>query len=426
MEKQKRYQQYMYSYPHKRAYGPLEEDSIKEAFDKLKGQEITLYIHIPFCSSKCGYCNLFSVIPWSGQVMESYIEAVCRQILQYSSYLKEDPAIIKQVVIGGGTPFLLTIEQLEKLFNTVESHFHTKLCECGLAIETSPNDTTLEKLEYLKSRGMKRVSLGVQTFREEELSQLRRKHSGKSCHKAIRLIKQVEPEYLNLDFIYGIEGQTLDTFKDSLKEALGYGPEELFLYPLYIRGGTPLYKKMEVDEHLQYEMYQYAVEVLEREGYVQTSMRRFTKAVPINEVSCGFEKMLALGCGGRSYAGDIHFCEPYEVNEKNCHEILNNFIGKTNFMAGLKGYRLNKEEQMRRFVIKNLGYYKGVSIREFEQYFKMDMIAQYEGLFGQLIKDGLLYKEDDRIILTKEGRGDSDRVLGLWISDDVRKGSRLC
>lgn len=431
MKQQKRYDQYMYSYPHKRAYYPLEGAAVWAALAQWDGEELTLYVHIPFCSGKCGYCNLFSLASAKEDVRKRYMDTVCRQIRQYGAGLSKKQFKIKQVILGGGTPFILSIEQFLQLFEALEQAFHFSLLNCGFDIETSPGETTEEKLLFLKQRGMRRLSIGIQSFKEEELKRIYRHHGVKSCHEALAVIKKVGTESLNVDLIYGIEGQTEESFQESLRMALLYDPDELFLYPLYIRRDTMLYGRMRIDESRIYELYQFAVGFLRTEGYKQTSMRRFVKIRPdagiLNgEVSCGFESMLSLGCGGRSYIGDLHFCEPYEVNAEICYEILENYMQKDHFMDGLKGYALNQDEQMRRFIIKNLGYYNGLSLAEYAECFGQDLLFQFGELWQELNADGQILIGGGRITLTPKGMGNSDCILAMWISEAVNRGMNRC
>lgn len=426
MSLQKRYDQYMYSYPHKSAYDSLGASAVGAALTQWEEEELTLYVHVPFCSFKCGYCNLFSVTAVDEEMRNRYMDAVCRQIRQYGKALGKKKVQIKQVILGGGTPFLLTVGQFEPLFLALEQQFGIRIETCGFDIETSPRETTEEKLAYLKGRGMRRLSIGIQSFQDDELKRIDRHHTVKQCREALAAIKKINPASLNLDLIYGIEGQTEDSFLYSLKEALTYEPDELFLYPLYVRKDTGLYGKMEAKETLLQELYESASDCLIRSGYVQTSMRRFAKRKSEIETSCGFESMLSFGCGGRSYLGNTHFCEPYEVNAKACHEILESYIKKEDFMEGMKGYLLNREEQMRRFVIKNLGYYRGISLEEYEHCFGQDLMSQFEPLWQELKEEGMVRLEEGRVMLTPKGMGNSDCILAMWISEDVNRRMDRC
>ena len=231
----------MYSYPHKTAYRHLDGISLEDYASCLAGPGHGLYLHLPFCRTKCGYCNLFSVtgLEQDPLQIDRYLEAVRRQSLQYQELLKPYQTGFSEVVIGGGTPLLLTEEQLKKVFELLEMH-----APCAddreLVIETAPNETSREKLKILKAAGVTRVSMGIQSFSSEELGTLRRRHSAEKAREALTLLKEYGFLCINVDFIYGIPGQTVDSLLASLKEAVLFAPDEIFLYPLYVKHGAGL------------------------------------------------------------------------------------------------------------------------------------------------------------------------------------------
>ena len=254
------YTQYMYSYPHKIAYRTLEGVDIRDFLPRLKQNENSLYFHIPFCQAKCGYCNLFSVTGKDKDFVDAYLDAMERQIRQYD--LTEYS--FSEVTIGGGTPLYLDETQLERLFRLIEMVQGKK--EYPVIIETSPNQTTEEKLAIAKANGTKRISLGIQSFHEKELEKLYRIHSPKQARKAIESIQRQQFSCVNLDFIYGIPGQTVQSLRETLEEAVSYEPEELFVYPLYIKNGTLLKEKQVKREENTRELYDFVCEYLSGQG----------------------------------------------------------------------------------------------------------------------------------------------------------------
>ena len=222
-----RYTQYMYSYPHKTAYGPLSGIALSDYKKYLTGPGRSLYLHVPFCQSKCGYCNLFSLTGQKKETMDGYLDAVERQIRQYKEILSETGTCFSDLTIGGGTPLLFSREQLRRMFDLIFSKLDFQK-ERQVIIETAPNQTTREKLEVLKEAGVTRISMGIQSFFDSELETLGRKHRADQARSALCLLKEMDFPCLNLDFIYGIPGQTEASFMDSLKEALTFEPDELF------------------------------------------------------------------------------------------------------------------------------------------------------------------------------------------------------
>ena len=150
------YIQYMYSYPHKTAYGPLENISLRDYLPKLAGKENSLYFHIPFCQFKCGYCNLFSVAGQSEQLMSKYIDTMKRQAAQLSSALSEGTTFT-DLTFGGGTPLILPIPLLRRVFSLAKKYFRFHTDNFSTVVETSPNQPTNEKLSLLKEEGVTRT-----------------------------------------------------------------------------------------------------------------------------------------------------------------------------------------------------------------------------------------------------------------------------
>lgn len=414
------YQQYMYSYPHKTAYGKIEERSIEQYKPLLRRQRNSLYFHIPFCESKCGYCNLFSVTGQKESDISGYLDACQRQITQYG--MQDIP--FADLTIGGGTPLLLSVRQLERLFGMAKSGFGWEE-EPSVIIETAPNQTTWEKLCILKENKVTRVSIGIQSFCREELEKLYRHHTVEQARKAIKLLKQAEFPCLNLDLIYGIKGQTLQTIRYSLEEALSYEPDEIFIYPLYTKPGTILEGKAEKYSDSRYEFYCFIRDFLENRGYCQSSMRRFvsTKSgmedkIPVSD--CGFEHTISIGCGGRSYIGNLHFCTPYGVKQTTCQRILEDYIQCQDYSRIDYGFILSKEEVRRRYVIKNLLSCRGIFLQEYKDKFGTNIWKDYE-LLQDFLKKEYLIVDEKRLHLSKEGVARSDEIGPALISKEVRK-----
>ncbi|WP_053957195.1 STM4012 family radical SAM protein [Inediibacterium massiliense] len=412
------YKQYMYSYPHKTAYEYIKKLNLSEYNFNLKNQNIGLYYHIPFCDSKCGYCNLFSIPSKNEDRIEQYIEAILRHSQQLKQTLDLSEIHFDSLVFGGGTPLILSIKQLDKLFELGVKSYGIKLKEDFIGIETSPNQTTTEKLSYLKQMEMNRISIGVQSFVQKELDILERHHSAVMAEKALNFIKNEKFPILNIDLIYGIPGQTIKTLLYSAEKALQYKPEEIFVYPLYQQTNTRIYGKFHIDRRLQYELYQEITLYLKANGYHQISMRRFVKQKPDHEKSCGFENMIALGCGGRTYLDHLHYCEPYTAESKACIKSLDNYIKKEDFFENLSIYELSKEERQRRYVIKNLLHYRGIHKSEYEELFGTHLIKDYPMIL-EFCKKGWIIQDKDCIHLTQDGMGLSDYIGPMFMSSEV-------
>ena len=299
-----RYVDYMYSYPHKTAYRPFPSPvSLLPYLEQVEGQKASLYFHIPFCSHKCGYCNLFSLQTNRADYIATYLETLHKQAQQLSPLTTG--LIFDSFAIGGGTPLFLTVSQLEYLLETA-ALFGVHPSHAFTSIETSPEYADPARLTWLKQAGVARISIGIQSFLNEELTALKRRPRQDMINQALETIRKMEFPFFNIDLIYGIKGQTVDSFLYSLEQALLFQPNELFIYPLYVRQGTAITERESDD--VCFRMYCAARDLLKDRGFLQTSMRRFIHHPSTDaEISCGDEVMLSCGSGGRSYLGNLHY-----------------------------------------------------------------------------------------------------------------------
>ncbi len=416
-----RYRQYMYSYPHKTAYGPLTDLRLDDYKPRLMapGAVNSLYFHVPFCEAKCGYCNLFSLAGQAPELVEAYLEAMARQIEQYQ--LAE--VTFTDLTIGGGTPLYLSAAQLERLLALAAEGVHFQTAKPPIIIETSPRQTTAEKVQILKAHGVCRVSLGVQSFHDQELSALGRLHRRQDIERALALLQQADFECLNLDLIYGVPGQSEQSVLASLRLTLAYEPDEIFLYPLYVKPGTPLYRQGQRVSDEAYALYRALRQKLLEAGYTQTSMRRFVRTLAKEDVwnGCGFaEHTLAIGCGGRSYIDELHFCVPYSVRPAGCARILQAYLQKADHQVIEHGYILSPAERKRRFLLKNLLYYRGVPLKAYTALFGCSPLDDFPVLEEWRAAQWLVGDEGDYLRLTEAGLDLSDYLGPELISPEVQ------
>ncbi len=451
------YVQYMYSYPHKTAYRPLSGVNLEDYGDRFAGEDHSLYVHIPFCESKCGYCNLFSVTGLGQEEMKRYLDAAERQIGRYARILDRAGAVFSDLTVGGGTPLLLEEKLLERVFDMSEKYM--KFTERPVRIiETAPNQTSGEKMALLKERGVTRVSMGIQSFQEQELYALGRKHGGAQARKALDLVKSFGFPCVNVDFIYGIPGQTADSLLESLREAVSFEPHEIFLYPLYVKHGAGLMKAvregMVLDPDRTFALYREASGYLRAEGYRQDSMRRFVRrrqkdsGGKIREENrefsdCGFSASLAVGCGGRSYVGNLHFCTPYAITRQGCLAELKAYLECEDHTRIRHGIFLSEEEQKRRYVIRHILILPGLDEKRYRDRFGTGVLEDFP-LLVRWMEEGFLKErelsadtqrsekdsgrtevrertEGPWLTLTEEGLGLSDYLGPQLISPDIRR-----
>lgn len=427
------YIQYMYSYPHKTAYRPLRGVHFSDYASVLAGKGHGLYLHVPFCESKCGYCNLFSVTGMGQEAVDRYLETIKRQSEQYQEVLASVQTEFSELVIGGGTPLFLTERQIDQMFSLLNLHFRFSKNK-DLVVETAPNQTTMGKLAILKHAGVSRVSLGIQSFSDKELTVLGRQHTAQKAREALALIKASDFSCVNVDLIYGIPGQTETSLLASLKEALRFEPEEIFLYPLYVKHGVRMEREgVVLEPEIAFAQYQVASAFLCAEGYRQDSMRRFVRQkTPRIFSECGFGTSIGLGCGGRSYLGKLHFCSPYAITRSECITHLKEYEETKDFMSITNGILLSEEEQKRRYIIRHLLIRPGLERNRYQELFGKDVLEEFPILREwvelkfvalQEVKCQETFRQS-YFVLTKTGLGLSDYLGPQLISKEIIRAMR--
>jgi oxygen-independent coproporphyrinogen-3 oxidase len=241
-----------------------------------------LYIHIPFCAQKCPYCD-FNTYAGLEKQIGATIDALCREMTRWHATVAGRP--IDTIFFGGGTPTLLTAEQLTQLFSTIQ-HSFTLTPGCEITSEANPGTVDRAKFELLRALGVNRLSIGVQSFQPEELAFLGRIHNVNDVFKAFEAARAAGFTNINLDFIFGLPDQSLENWGKTLAEALRLGPEHLSLYSLIVEPNTPLHhwvatgKVAGPDEDLAAAHYEYAMAQLAAAGYLQYEISNWAKAMP--------------------------------------------------------------------------------------------------------------------------------------------------
>ncbi len=347
------YQGYTYSYPHKSTYREFSPIKLGDIWKDEKSA--FFYVHIPFCEMRCGFCNLFTVSNPKERVSK-YIETMQLQMEQISEVIPD--LHLKNFAIGGGTPTFLTTDELELLFKTIVD-FGVAPQKFFGSIEASPKTLNLEKIALIKTYKIARLSMGIQSWIQDEMKALGRPQKIETTLKAVEDIAMSNVEEFNLDLIYGIHNQTEKSFIYSLEKTIAYQPTEIFLYPLYIRELTGLGVKNQKQNQHQFQLYIAGRDFLLNNGYVQTSMRCFRRKEaidcrPESNYSAITDNMIGIGAGARSYTNNLHYSTDYAVKRKEIKMIINNYMSTKNFKNVNYGVALNIEEQKRRFLIKSL------------------------------------------------------------------------
>ncbi|MFN0052799.1 MAG: STM4012 family radical SAM protein [Planctomycetales bacterium] len=416
---------YAYSYPHKSSYRPLVPPvRLREAWRLEPRNRLALYLHIPFCEMRCGFCNLFTQSQPADDLVTAYLGALSLQSRAVQQEL--GPVTIRQFAVGGGTPTILSAEQLASLLGSVERSFGFSIAEVPTSVEVSPATATNDKLAALKALGVERISLGIQSFRDEELGRLGRPQRMEDVHRALQAIRELEFSVLNIDLIYGEADQTVTGWLNSLEAALDYTPEEIYLYPLYVRPETGL-GRLRRTAPLRTDLYRAGRDMLLSRGYRQTSLRCFLRSSPGRPVqyACQQDGMIGLGCGARSYTQRLHYSTRFAVTQAGIQTILADWIGQSeaDFGWATHGVWLSTDERRRRFLILGLLQSEGLALDEYVDRFGVAPIGEFPEL-QNLMDRGWTVQLPGRLRLTESGLEHSDLVGPLLYSSMVRDSLR--
>ncbi|MGH7172702.1 MAG: STM4012 family radical SAM protein [Gemmataceae bacterium] len=412
------YQGYSYAYPHKTAYRPfLRPMPLRELWAGERRDALFLYVHVPFCEMRCGFCNLFTQARPGAALMDEYLVALGRQVEQVRAALGD--AAFVRFAIGGGTPTALDGKGLADLFDLAVRLLGPSAGQIPASVETSPETAEPEKLVLLRQHGVTRISLGVQSFLETETAAVGRPQKETAILAALDRIRTQGFPMLNIDLIYGLPGQTVASWLDSVQAALRYRPEELYLYPLYVRPLTGLGRSGRSWDDDRLACYREARDLLRAEGYRQASMRLFRSGhYPAEDgpvYCCQDDGMVGLGCGARSYTRSIHYSGRYAVRAQGVREVIADYIAQPAeaFAVADHGFRLDADEQRRRYVLQSLLLADGLSLSAYRGRFGTEALADLPRL-TELEPRGLARTAEDRLVLTDAGLERSD-AIGPWL-----------
>jgi len=413
------YLNYLYSYPHKTAYRPLESSfSVEELWAKEDKSSLFLYLHIPFCEMRCGFCNLFTTANPKASLVTEYLDQLEQQAIQVSQSLGDYH--IANIAIGGGTPTYLTTKELTRLFNIIQNTFHVDLQEIPIGIETSPATVSAECLQVLKDHHVNRISIGVESFALHETKAMGRPQKTAQVQQALELIQQANFDALNIDLIYGAEGQSIDSWLESVQRAVDYQAEEIYLYPLYVRPLTGLGRKGQQDwDDQRFTSYTAARDLLQDQGYEQISMRMFRQSnalkITKGEYHCQEDGMIGLGCGARSYTRAMHYSSDYAVKRQGVLDIIQAYLSAspTDLTTVNYGIQLNQDEQQRRYILMSLLQCEGLDRLAYQRLYHTDAMDDYPQLH-ELLAEHLATANTERLRLNKQGIAYSD-VIGTWL-----------
>lgn len=375
--------------------------------------KIGLYIHIPFCMSKCYYCDFLSFPKADLQII--YTETLIKEIQNYAKKLNKRYTI-KSIFIGGGTPTMLSPVLLDKICEAITCNFLIEP-SAEWTIEANPGTLTQDTINVIKTYPITRISLGLQSTHNRLLKTIGRWHTFEEWEQSFALLKNHTNCEINSDIMFALPTQTIKEFKNTLQTLAAYPLDHISLYALIIEEGTKfgdLYDKGElslVQEETDRKMYHYAKDYLKDIGYMQyeiSNWSRLGKACKHNILYWERDHYIGLGLGAHSFFENIRY-----HNEDN----LEKYIEKDGNLSFLKLEEeiITSEMAMQEFMFLGLRMTKGISREKFYNTFKRDLFDVYKSQLDKWIKHRILIKNNDNIFLSDYGMDVCNEVFSSFL-----------
>ncbi len=374
-----------------------------------------IYIHIPFCLRKCSYCDFYSEPVPEKDILERYTNSLIQEIKARAPYWQSRQ--FSTIYLGGGTPSLLAPVQIDRILAAVWGSYNL-LDKPEISMEANPATLSPAALKEIKQAGINRISLGVQSFRDDELQILGRIHGSREIFKTVNALEKAGISNYNIDLIYGIPGQSLQTWINNLGMAVKCYPRHISAYLLQLDPAVPLAAKIqqgvvpEVDEDLEARMYYDGLDYLQGEGYQHYEISNFSRpdyACRHNLIYWQAYEYLGLGAGAVTFRDAQR-----SMNRAELMTYLNN-------AAYDKGWNeeiletMSDREKFIDTVILGLRLTAGIKPEELFQRFGIDFQREYHAIITKLADQDLLYVGEDRIALTRRGYFLSNQVLCQFI-----------
>ena len=374
----------------------------------MQKKPTSAYVHIPFCTQICYYCD-FSKVFIKNQPVDSYLEHLLEEFRSY------DIQKLRTLYIGGGTPTALSASQLEVLLKGLTKNLDLSVLE-ELTIEANPGDLDADKIAVLKNSAVNRVSLGVQTFDDKMLKKIGRSHLEKDIYENIDRLKLAGFDNISIDLIYALPGQTMEQVKENVAKAIGLDIPHMSLYSLILENHTVFMNRMRrgklplPKEELEAEMFEYIIAELERVGFEHYEISNFSKP--------GFEsrhnlmywdnaEYYGIGAGASGYVNGVRY--------KNHGPIRHYLSAVEEGNARITEEHLSQKEQIEEEMFLGLRKKSGVSMARFEEKFG----RSFDGLYGEIVRDlvqqGLMQIDGNRVRMTKRGLFLGDTVAERFI-----------
>ncbi len=380
-------------------------------------KKLELYIHIPFCVKKCKYCDFLSA-PASASEHKDYVEQLVREIRAQGEFYKE--YYVSTVFIGGGTPSILRGSHISNIMSAVYENFLVE-ASAEISIECNPGSLSADKLGYYKQSGINRISLGLQSTDDRELRLLGRMHSYDDFLDSYQKVREAGFDNVNIDLMSAIPGQTMQSWKTTLKKVVMLKPEHISAYSLILEEGTPFHaffstetgKKHLPGEETDRQMYRFTKEYLAQHGYTRYEISNYAKKGRECRHNIGYwtgVEYLGLGLGASSMLMGRRF---------HVEKDLSAYM-KINFTKDLTPLyqeveELSEKARMEEFMFLGLRLTKGVSGSEFYEKFGVNMFKVFEKAINRNLLLKFLEYKQPYLYLTEAGFDLSNRIMSEFL-----------
>ena len=372
-----------------------------------------IYIHIPFCKRRCIYCDFFSTT--QSEKKPTYIHALCQELEIRKDYLQGED--IETIYLGGGTPSQLSLEELESIFTTIYNIYKVKE-DAEITLEANPDDLTTAYISKLCRLPINRISMGIQTFQEETLKLLHRRHTAQQAIEAFQRCRNAGFQNISIDLMYGLPNETLETWREDLKKALSLYPEHISAYHLIYEEGTALWNLREqrqveeADEELSVTLFKTLIDELTQAGYQHYEISNFClPGLHSRHNSSYWTGKKYLGCGpsAHSFNGLSR-----QWNVASLEAYLNGMsLGKPDYEIE----ELDLYTRYNDFVITSIRTCRGMSLSHLHTEYGEELYRYCLQMAKSYLEQGLLEKKGDNLKLTPKGIFISDGIMSdlLWV-----------
>lgn len=366
-----------------------------------------IYIHIPFCKTRCAYCDFYSTTheEWKRQ----YVDAVCKELVQRKDYLKGET--VDTIYMGGGTPSQLSIAQLNALFATIEAHFPLSK-HPEITIEVNPDDVSDSYAEGLKQTPVNRISMGIQTFDDVTLRILNRRHTEQIARMATMRLREKGFQNISIDLMYGLPGETIEQWGNDLQQAIALNVEHISAYHITYEEGTPLYRRLqagevsEVSEEHSLMCFNTLIDTLQQAGFQHYEISNFCKPGKHSRHNSSYWQGIPyLGCGAAAHSFDG------ASRQWNVADIKTYIKGIEKDEPCYEIEALDNATRYNEYIMTGLRTSHGISLDEVAARYGQPLADTCQKSATPHLESGKLITEENRIKLSREGIFVSDAII---------------